>query len=224
MTTDRLFDPGPANGNLTPLQTRALAAIEATGWDGLTTDELGQVLHADKHDPREICAFCGSAGRAVAIACVRSSLCSSAAVRHRAGISTWCGLLRGCLRRGRLNATTERTVSRSTSEPVLMLPRPSVDRLMANSSKRKGDRAEIEVQGILRDLLGVPARRKLGAGRLDDIGDIDGLPDTVIQVGNIARLADASERSRASARRSSSAPVRRSARRSCGCAAASSAS
>lgn len=62
---------------------------------------------------------------------------------------------------------------------------------MANPSKRKGDRAEIEVQGILRDLLGVPARRKLGAGRLDDIGDIDGLPDTVIQVGNIARLSEA---------------------------------
>lgn len=62
---------------------------------------------------------------------------------------------------------------------------------MANTSKRKGDRAEIEVQGILRDLLGVPARRKLGAGRLDDIGDIDGLADTVIQVGNIGRIADA---------------------------------
>ena len=53
---------------------------------------------------------------------------------------------------------------------------------MANSSKRKGDRAELEVQGILRDLLGVPARRKLGAGRQDDMGDIDGVPDTCISV------------------------------------------
>ncbi len=53
-----------------------------------------------------------------------------------------------------------------------------------NSSKRKGDRAELEVQGILRDLLGVPARRKLGAGRKDDMGDIDGVPDTVIQVAD----------------------------------------
>jgi hypothetical protein len=53
---------------------------------------------------------------------------------------------------------------------------------MANSSKRKGDRAELEVQGILRDLLGVPARRALGAGRKDDVGDITGVPDTVIQV------------------------------------------
>lgn len=51
-------------------------------------------------------------------------------------------------------------------------------------SKRKGDRAEIEVQGILRELLGVPARRKLGAGRSDDMGDIDGVPGTVIQVAD----------------------------------------
>lgn len=55
---------------------------------------------------------------------------------------------------------------------------------MANSSKRKGDKAELEVQGILRDLLGVPARRKLGAGRKDDCGDIDGVPETVVQVAN----------------------------------------
>jgi hypothetical protein len=59
---------------------------------------------------------------------------------------------------------------------------------MANSSKRKGDRAELEVQGILRDLLGVPARRALGAGRLDDIGDISGVPNTVISVKNYADL------------------------------------
>lgn len=55
---------------------------------------------------------------------------------------------------------------------------------MANSAKRKGDRAELEVQGILRDLLGVPARRALGAGRKDDVGDIHGVPDTVIQVAD----------------------------------------
>ena len=62
---------------------------------------------------------------------------------------------------------------------------------MANSSKRKGDRAEMEVQGILRDLLGVPARRALGAGRKDDIGDITGVPDTVIQVVNWKDVAKA---------------------------------
>lgn len=62
---------------------------------------------------------------------------------------------------------------------------------MSNPSKRKGDRCELEVQGILRDLLGVPARRMLGAGRKDDVGDIHGVPDTVIQCASIARLADA---------------------------------
>lgn len=62
---------------------------------------------------------------------------------------------------------------------------------VTNPSKRKGDRAELETQGLLRDLLGVPARRKLGAGRKDDVGDIDGVPDTVISVGNIARLSEA---------------------------------
>ncbi len=58
---------------------------------------------------------------------------------------------------------------------------------MSNPSKRKGDKAELEVQGLLRDLLGVPARRALGAGRLDDVGDIHGVPDTVIQVVNYGR-------------------------------------
>jgi hypothetical protein len=53
---------------------------------------------------------------------------------------------------------------------------------MANRAKRKGDRAELEVQALLRDLLGVPARRKLGAGRLDDIGDIDGVDGVTISV------------------------------------------
>ena len=53
-----------------------------------------------------------------------------------------------------------------------------------NSSKRKGDKAELEVQGILRDLLGVPARRALGAGRKDDVGDVTGVWEMVIQVAN----------------------------------------
>lgn len=54
---------------------------------------------------------------------------------------------------------------------------------MANSAKRKGDAAEREVAGLLTDLLGVPVRRKLGVGRADDTGDLDGLPVTV-QVKN----------------------------------------
>ena len=59
---------------------------------------------------------------------------------------------------------------------------------MTSASKRKGNAAELEVQGMLRDNLGVPARRALGAGRKDDMGDIDGVPDTVIQVANWADL------------------------------------
>lgn len=57
-----------------------------------------------------------------------------------------------------------------------------------NAAKRKGDAAELEVQGLLRDLLGYPARRALGAGRLDDVGDITGVPDTVVQVAAWADL------------------------------------
>lgn len=55
---------------------------------------------------------------------------------------------------------------------------------MANPSKRRGDRAELEVQGLLRDLTGYPARRELGAGRKDDQGDISGMPDLCVQVVN----------------------------------------
>lgn len=62
---------------------------------------------------------------------------------------------------------------------------------MTNSAKDRGDRAEREVQGLLRDLLGVPARRKLGAGRLDDTGDIEGVNDTVIQVASYIDIARA---------------------------------
>lgn len=59
---------------------------------------------------------------------------------------------------------------------------------MTSPSKRKGDAAELEVQALLRDLLGVPARRMLGAGRKDDVGDISGVPDCTIQVANYADL------------------------------------
>jgi hypothetical protein len=52
---------------------------------------------------------------------------------------------------------------------------------MTGSAKRKGDRAELEVQGLLREE-GFDARRALGAGRADDMGDIHGIPGTCIQV------------------------------------------
>jgi hypothetical protein len=62
---------------------------------------------------------------------------------------------------------------------------------MTHPSKRKGDLAELEVQAMLRDQLGVPARRALGAGRKDDKGDIDGVLDTAIQVTNRKDLSSA---------------------------------
>jgi hypothetical protein len=62
---------------------------------------------------------------------------------------------------------------------------------VTGAAKRKGDLAEREVQALLRDLLGVPARRKLGAGRQDDMGDIDFVPDTCIAVANYKDIARA---------------------------------
>lgn len=53
---------------------------------------------------------------------------------------------------------------------------------MSNPSKAKGDRAELEVAKMLSELLCVPVRRRLGAGRTDDTGDIDGVANHVIEV------------------------------------------
>ena len=62
---------------------------------------------------------------------------------------------------------------------------------MANSQKAKGDRAELEAAELLTDLLGTTVRRKLGAGRQDDTGDLDGVPDHIVQVANCADTAAA---------------------------------
>lgn len=62
---------------------------------------------------------------------------------------------------------------------------------MSNPQKRKGDKAELEIAGIITDLLGFRVRRKLGAGRLDDTGDLDGVPDTTVQVKNYANITTA---------------------------------
>ena len=53
---------------------------------------------------------------------------------------------------------------------------------MTNPAKTKGDRAERELAQILNHATGWPVRRKLGAGRTDDTGDLDGIPDTTAQV------------------------------------------
>jgi len=60
-----------------------------------------------------------------------------------------------------------------------------------NRQKAKGDRAELEAAELLTQLLGVPVRRRLGAGRQDDVGDLDGVPDHVVQVANWADTAAA---------------------------------
>jgi hypothetical protein len=53
---------------------------------------------------------------------------------------------------------------------------------VTNAAKARGDAAEREVASQLSLLLGVEIRRKLGAGRRDDIGDLDGLDGWVGQV------------------------------------------
>jgi hypothetical protein len=54
---------------------------------------------------------------------------------------------------------------------------------VAGPSKDKGDRGELEVQELLRELLRLAGiRRALGAGRKDDIGDIVGVPQVALQV------------------------------------------
>jgi len=62
---------------------------------------------------------------------------------------------------------------------------------MTGANKIRGDKAEREVAALLADLLGVPARRQLGAGRADDIGDIDGVPNCAIQVANWSNVGAA---------------------------------
>lgn len=62
---------------------------------------------------------------------------------------------------------------------------------MPHPSKTKGDKAELELAKLLTELIGGQVRRKLGAGRADDTGDLDGLADTTAEVKNYADLAAA---------------------------------
>jgi hypothetical protein len=62
---------------------------------------------------------------------------------------------------------------------------------MANPAKAKGDRGELEAARKLAELTGLPVRRKLGAGRQDDTGDLDGIPGHAVQVANWADTAAA---------------------------------
>jgi Holliday junction resolvase len=57
---------------------------------------------------------------------------------------------------------------------------------MVNPQKNKGDSAERELAKLLSDLLGFTVKRKLGAGRAEDTGDLHGLPDCTAQAKNYA--------------------------------------
>jgi len=61
-------------------------------------------------------------------------------------------------------------------------------RYVSNPHKSKGDAAEREIAAHLNALTGWPVRRKLGAGRADDTGDLDGIPDCTAQVKNFADI------------------------------------
>ncbi len=62
---------------------------------------------------------------------------------------------------------------------------------MANPQKRKGDKAELEVARLLTELFGTTVRRKLGAGRADDAGDLEGIEGVAFQVKNYRDVARA---------------------------------
>lgn len=53
---------------------------------------------------------------------------------------------------------------------------------MTGAAKAKGDEAEREAARCLSELLGFKVERLLGAGRLHDVGDLHGIPNTVVQV------------------------------------------
>ena len=62
---------------------------------------------------------------------------------------------------------------------------------MTNKAKEKGDRAEREAAALLSDLLGIRVERRFGAGQKLDTGDLEGIPNTVIQVCDLANKNDA---------------------------------
>ena len=53
-----------------------------------------------------------------------------------------------------------------------------------NKNKTKGDKAEREAAELLTKVTGYECKRTLAAGIRDDVGDIFGIPNCVIQVAN----------------------------------------
>ena len=68
---------------------------------------------------------------------------------------------------------------------------------MTGAQKRRGDEAERAGAALLADLTGRPVRRLLGAGRADDMGDLDA-PDlrAAVQVTSVRRAVEAPTRLR----------------------------
>jgi len=60
-----------------------------------------------------------------------------------------------------------------------------------NKQKNKGDKAEREAAELLTEVTGYECKRTLSAGIPDDVGDIVGIPDCVIQVANYANPSTA---------------------------------
>ena len=53
-----------------------------------------------------------------------------------------------------------------------------------NQSTAKGDKGEREAAALLTEVTGYECKRTLSAGIPDDVGDIIGIPNTVVQVAN----------------------------------------
>ena len=56
---------------------------------------------------------------------------------------------------------------------------------MSNPQKQKGDKAEREAAELLTKVTGFKCKRNLAAGIPDDVGDIYGIPNCVIQVADL---------------------------------------
>jgi hypothetical protein len=53
-----------------------------------------------------------------------------------------------------------------------------------NPQKNKGDKAEREAADVLSDVLNIEVKRNLSAGIPGDVGDLHGVPNTVVQVAD----------------------------------------
>ena len=95
----RLFDPGPADGNLTERQQRALDAIKGAGWHGLRSDELGAVIHSEKHSIHTICDFCLTTGQELGDALRKKQLAQQRRRRTDQGVTYTVWTVAGDLRK-----------------------------------------------------------------------------------------------------------------------------